>query len=53
MSNITVEELAKHITEEDCWILIGETVYDVTKFQNDHPGGKETIFSFAGKDATE
>jgi len=28
-------------------------VYDVTNFLEDHPGGKDAIMLFAGKDATE
>ncbi|XP_014100762.2 cytochrome b5 [Bactrocera oleae] len=35
------------------WIIIKESVYDVTKFIKEHPGGEESILEYAGKDATK
>ncbi|XP_018803811.1 PREDICTED: cytochrome b5 [Bactrocera latifrons] len=35
------------------WIIYKESVYDVTKFINEHPGGAESILEYAGKDATK
>lgn len=49
----TRDEVAKHSSEADCWVIIGKEVLDVTKFLADHPGGKKAIMLFAGKDATE
>jgi len=49
----TLEEVAKHKTEDDCWVAVGGEVLDVTNFLADHPGGKMAIMTFAGKDATE
>eukprot|EP00438_Fugacium_kawagutii_P019656 Skav214906 [mRNA] locus=scaffold4992:2772:2975:+ [translate_table: standard] len=51
--SLTMEEIAKHNTDKDCWVIVGDQVLDVTKFLNDHPGGKKSIMMFAGKDATE
>jgi cytochrome b involved in lipid metabolism len=51
----TIEEVASHNTEEDCWIIIENSVYDVSKFMNEekfHPGG-HAIFANPGKDATD
>lgn len=49
----TPEEVAKHNTETDCWVIVKNVVLDLTPFLDDHPGGKESIVKFAGQDATE
>ena len=48
----TVEEVAKHSTEKDCWLIIEGQVYDVTKFVPRHPGGS-LIYVKAGGDSTQ
>jgi len=37
-------EVAKH-NKGDLWIIVDEDVYDVTKFQDEHPGGKKSMRS--------
>merc|ERR1719390_269966 len=48
----TLDEVAKHVTKEDCWVVVDGDVLNVTKFLPDHPGGELAILTFAGKDAT-
>jgi cytochrome b involved in lipid metabolism len=48
---ITVGELARHNTEDDCWMAIDGAVYNVTQFIDRHPGG-QAIVQGCGKDAT-
>ena len=46
------EEIAKHNTKEDCWVVVNGVVLDATSFLGDHPGGSAAIVLYAGKDAT-
>ena len=48
----TLEEVAKHNTKKDAWIIINGGVYDITKWIPQHPGGM-IIMKGVGKDATE
>jgi flavocytochrome c len=50
---ITMEELAKHNTEEDLWVAVHGVVYDFTEFAHEHPAGFQSIFDLAGTDGTE
>merc|ERR1719198_2296634 len=50
---ITMEEVAKHTSKSDCWVVVDGQVLDVTSFLSEHPGGELAILTFAGKDATE
>ena len=49
---ISLEEVAQHNTEHDCWLIIHRRVYDVTEYIPHHPGGA-MIYVKAGGDATQ
>lgn len=49
---LSFEEVQKHNTRDDCWVIINGMVYDVTEFIAIHPGGANIIISNAGKDVT-
>lgn len=49
---ITWEEVGLHNKEDDMWIVINDRVYDVTKYQNEHPGGPIVLFNKAGRNAS-
>eukprot|EP00027_Filamoeba_sp_ATCC50430_P015232 CAMPEP_0168565676 /NCGR_PEP_ID=MMETSP0413-20121227/13985_1 /TAXON_ID=136452 /ORGANISM="Filamoeba nolandi, Strain NC-AS-23-1" /LENGTH=322 /DNA_ID=CAMNT_0008597589 /DNA_START=130 /DNA_END=1095 /DNA_ORIENTATION=+ len=50
---LTPEEVSKHNSVNDGWIIINQSVYEVSKFIDLHPGGVEILLPFLGKDATE
>ena len=55
---MTGEEVGKHSTAEDCWVVVHNEVYDFSCFFAaepcyTHPGGNDPILKYAGKDGTE
>ena len=48
----SVEEVKKHNLENDIWVHDNNKVYDITKFIEHHPGGKEKILLAAGESLT-
>mmetsp|Transcript_35667 Transcript_35667/g.44235 ORF Transcript_35667/g.44235 Transcript_35667/m.44235 type:complete len:520 (+) Transcript_35667:187-1746(+) len=46
-------EVAKHNKSDDCFIIIDNVVYDVTKFAGLHPGGEFLLYELGGLDVTE
>ena len=50
---VTKAELAKHASEDSCWVALYGEVYDFTDFLEDHPAGAEAILKVGGRDGTE
>ncbi|KAL7569944.1 hypothetical protein ACA910_008604 [Epithemia clementina (nom. ined.)] len=50
---ISYEEVQQNRSEESCWIIIKDKVYDCTEYLDLHPGGIASIVINAGDDATE
>lgn len=49
---ISVDEVAKHSSENDFWLIIAGKVYDFSEYLPYHPGG-ESMLRNAGKDGTD
>ncbi|KAI9474233.1 MAG: nitrate reductase [Benjaminiella poitrasii] len=53
LKTFSLEEMAKHTTDDDCWLLYDGYVYDCTSFLKEHPGGAQSIILAAGSDCTD
>lgn len=49
----TLADVATHSTQSSCWTAINGTVYDVTNWISQHPGGAEAILGLCGKDGSD
>eukprot|EP00826_Nyctotherus_ovalis_P065893 TRINITY_DN9703_c0_g1_i3.p1 TRINITY_DN9703_c0_g1~~TRINITY_DN9703_c0_g1_i3.p1 ORF type:complete len:100 (+),score=25.33 TRINITY_DN9703_c0_g1_i3:70-369(+) len=53
LNEFTREEVAKHNTIDDFYIIYKNLVFDLTNWINLHPGGSKILERYAGKDCTE
>ncbi|KAL3665157.1 hypothetical protein V7S43_009786 [Phytophthora oleae] len=51
--SITMEEVSRHNTEEDCWSVLDGKVYNMTPYLKFHPGGVADLMLSAGGDCTD
>lgn len=53
LREFTIEEVQKHNTLTDCYIILDKKVYNITDFISKHPGGTLVLLKYAGKDITK
>ena len=46
------DEVRRHCSDKDCWVVLYDNVLDVTKFLGEHPGGLDPICDLGGFDIT-
>lgn len=51
--SFSTSDVASHNKPTDLYIIVDEDVYDLTQFQDEHPGGKKILTRVAGKDASK
>jgi len=51
--NLTAEEIGKHNSANDCWMIIEGKVYDLTNYLSVHPGGAGAMIPYCGKDGSQ
>jgi cytochrome b involved in lipid metabolism len=50
---LDLQEVGKHNTLSNCWMIINSKVYDITSYSNSHPGGRSALEMGCGIDATQ
>lgn len=51
-ASYTLAQVKTHNTAADCWTAVDGKVYNVTKWEDQHPGGSANIISMCGTDGT-
>ena len=46
----TLDEVQRHTSIDSCWVLLGNSVYDVTPYLRSHKAGAKSILKYAGQD---
>lgn len=49
---VSKAEVAKNNSRSSCWVIIDGSVYDLTKWIAQHPGGASNILNLCGSDGT-
>lgn len=52
VAGLTMADVQAHATPADCWAVVSGTVYDLTSWIAQHPGGEAVIEALCGTDAT-
>lgn len=51
-TTFTMDDVKAHATAADCWSVVDGTVYDLTRWEGQHPGGQQVILGMCGSDGT-
>jgi cytochrome b involved in lipid metabolism len=49
---LDIQEVAKHNSQNDCWLIIDSGIYDVTVYLPQHPGSASAIIPYCGTEAS-
>lgn len=49
---LTKNEVAKHSTQNDCYLIINNKVYDISNYFGSHPGGNSAMLGYCGGEAS-
>lgn len=52
LPTLSWDEIQKHNTVNDLWVVVDGYVYDLSRFAHEHPGGLNILQNYAGKDAS-
>ena len=52
MASYSLDEVRKHNTKENLWVIHNQKVYDLTDFCKRHPGGARVLLTYGGQDVT-
>jgi cytochrome b involved in lipid metabolism len=52
LKNYTLSQVSQHKDASSCYSAINGSVYDLTTWINQHPGGEQAILSICGKDGS-
>ena len=52
-NSYTAAQVAKRNSATKCWTIIGRSVYNLTSWVNQHPGGASRILSLCGRNGTQ
>jgi len=47
---LSTTEVSKHNSQNDCWMIMDNSVYNITPYLPNHPGGIGAILPYCGKD---
>jgi len=53
LNEYSLIDVEKHNKEEDGWMVVDNEVYNVSSFLKMHPGGRDIMLNYLGKDVTQ